>query len=185
LHNRSAVRGNESSKTSTIGALPLEGVNEVFKTLKGQRVLFLKRFSKRASILATAQRRHSGWKKRSNSVLDKIFFFYRFYFNFSFFIYKVFTYMELFLFSVLLSTQLVKYAFLIKILCFNRLVFINQSNKKLPLDLVALYDTVTVYNKLYFYLNFQQNQQYFFSEKLTRVLNLYWRQYLSFRSTKM
>jgi hypothetical protein len=119
------------------------------------------------------QARNSQYKKASLTVLDKIFFFYNFNHNFSLLAVKIFTYMELLLFSILTSAQLIKYVYLIKILCFYRLVFVNQQPVKNAFVNISLFDTVMVYNKIHYYFYYQQLQHHYFASTLVNYFKIY------------
>lgn len=122
-------------------------------------------------------------KQRLNS-LDKLFIYYKLQLLFSFFTYKVLSYFEMFLFSILLNNKIVKYAHQIPGICFNSLVLVNNMVTNNFTASVGLYDHVMLLNKLAFFFAYQQEQQYYFSNVLTKFLIVYGRKFFTYRLNK-
>ncbi len=115
----------------------------------------------------------TGYRKQRVNVTDKIYYYYQHRFFFSVYTYKILAYLEMFLASLLLNSRLVKYAFLIQLLCFNRIIVVNNNVVNNSFFLVGLYDTVCLYNKISYYTQYQQSQQNFFSTELLFFFNTY------------
>lgn len=111
------------------------------------------------------------WKQKPK-LLDKLYLFFSLPNKFSLYTLKLFTLMELLLTSVLQTLNLVKYAYLIPTVCFNRIVKVNSAPVSNMFFFLSLTDSVSVYNRLSFFFFYQQ-QQSFFSTRFQRYLNLY------------
>ena len=143
-----------------------------------------KKFKGRNQYLITKiQNSKKDVKKVALNSLDKIFFFFQFTNKFSLAVYKIFIYMELLVYSVVVATGLLKYLFLIKSACFHRLLLVNTSYIKNQFQVLSLYDTISIYNKLNYYFYYQQFQQNHYSKPIKSYFQIYLRQSYLFHHT--
>jgi hypothetical protein len=93
--------------------------------------------------------------------------------------------MELQLSVVLLRTQLVPFFFLVRDLCFYRLVFVNYAVRSNPHLILSLYDVIQLPLFFYHIMNYRQNRFYLYPKFLQKFFKLFWGQFTDYNTDKV
>lgn len=105
-------------------------------------------------------------EKRSLSLYDKVFYYYTLQTPLTMYAHKAFILLEMQLNATLVRTKLVPYLFMVKDLCFYRLVQINNQVVKNPHQVVSLYDAVSLPVYLHNYMYYRQYRIQYYPQNI-------------------
>src|SRR5690348_1699405 len=94
--------------------------------------------------------------KQSLSIYDKVFYYYTLQTPLTMYAHKAFILLEMQLNATLVRAKLVPYLFMVRDLCFYRLVNINKAVAKNPHQVISLYDSVSLPVYLHNYMYYRQ-----------------------------
>lgn len=98
----------------------------------------------------------AGLQKRSLTTYDKVFYYYTLQTPLNMYAHKAFILLEMQLNATLVRAKLVPYLFMVRDLCFYRLVMLNGAVAKNPHQVVSLYDAVQIPVYLHNYMYYRQ-----------------------------
>lgn len=112
-------------------------------------------------------------KKKRISVYERLFFLYSIKLGLPIFVQRAFILLEMQLNSFLLRVKLVPYFFMVKDLCFYRLILVNNVAISDPFFIVSLFDIVQLPLFLYHYIQYR-NSRYRSLPKIFRQVFFYY-----------
>lgn len=112
-------------------------------------------------------------QKQPLTVYDKVFYYYTLQTPLTMYAHKAFVLLEMQLNSTLVRTKLVPYLFLVRDLCFYRLVQINTQIARNPHQVVSLYDSVSIPVHLHNYMYYRQYRTQYYPQQIGRFFKHY------------
>lgn len=112
-------------------------------------------------------------KKQPLTVYDKVFYYYTLQTPLTMYAHKAFILLEMQLNATLVRAKLVPYLFLVRDLCFYRLVQLNTTVAKNPYQVVSLYDSVSVPVYLHNYMYYRQYRIQYYSRQISSFFKKY------------
>lgn len=112
-------------------------------------------------------------KKQPLTLYDKVFYYYTVQTPLTMYAHKAFILLEMQLNATLVRAKLVPYLFLVRDLCFYRLVQVNMSVAKNPYQVVSLYDSVSIPVYLHNYMYYRQYRIQYYPQNIGRFFKQY------------
>lgn len=123
--------------------------------------------------------------KQPLSVYDKVFYYYTLQTPLTMYAHKAFILLEMQLNATLVRAKLVPYLFMVRDLCFYRLVQINNSIVKNPHQVVSLYDSVSLPVYLHNYMYYRQYRIQYYPQNIGLFFKKYWAHFTNYTNNKV
>jgi hypothetical protein len=114
-----------------------------------------------------------GVKKQPLTLYDKVFYYYTLQTPLTMYAHKAFILLEMQLNATLVRAKLVPYLFLVRDLCFYRLVQINTQVAKNPYQVISLYDSVSIPVYLHNYMYYRQYRIQYYPQNIGSFFKQY------------
>lgn len=124
-------------------------------------------------------------KKQPLSLYNKVFYYYTLQTPFNMYAHKAFVLLEMQLNATLVRAKLVPYLFMVRDLCFYRLVQINSVVAKNPHQLVSLYDAVNIPIYLHNYMYYRQYRIQYYPKNIGLFFKNYWAHFTNYTNNKV
>lgn len=143
-------------------------------------------FSQAVSNILLQQRLQSaGAKKQGLTLYDKVFYYYTVQTPMTMYAHKAFILLEMQLNATLVRTKLVPYLFMVKDLCFYRLVQVNQETARNPHQVISLYDVVNLPVYLHNYMYYRQYRIQYYPKNIGLFFKKYWAHFTNYTNNKV
>ena len=124
-------------------------------------------------------------KKHGLSVYDKVFYYYTLQTPLTLYAHKAFILLEMQLNATLVRAKLTPYLFMVRDLCFYRLVQVNNLVVKNPHQVVSLYDSVSVPVYLHNYMYYRQYRIQYYPQQIGFFFKKYWAHFTNYTNNKV
>ena len=98
---------------------------------------------------------------------------------------KAFVLLEMQLNVSLVRAKLVPYLFLVRDLCFYRLVYLNQQVAKNPYQVLSLYDSMSLPVYLHNYMYYRQYRIQYYPSNIGKFFKNYWMHFTNYTNNKV
>ena len=123
--------------------------------------------------------------KVSLKLYDKVFFYYTLQTPLTMYAHKAFVLLEMQLNTSLVRAKLVPYLFMVRDLCFYRLVHLNQLVAKNPHQVVSLYDSLSLPVYLHNYMYYRQYRIQYYPVNVGKFFKNYWAHFSNYTNNKV
>lgn len=124
-------------------------------------------------------------RKQALSLYDKVFYYYTLQMPLTMYAHKAFILLEMQLNATLVRAKLVPYLFMVRDLCFYRLVHLNTSISKNPHQVVSIYDSVSLPIYLHNYMYYRQYRIQYYPQNVGTFFKNYWAHFTNYTNNKV
>lgn len=123
--------------------------------------------------------------KQPLSIYDKVFYYYTLQTPLTMYAHKAFILLEMQLNATLVRAKLVPYLFMVRDLCFYRLVYINNLVARTPHQVISLYDSVSLPVYLHNYMYYRHYRLQYYPKNIGLFFKKYWAHFTNYTNNKV